>query len=239
MKEKINNFIKTIFNKKELIVSISSLFISFLYTIYNIIIGIINSSIFNGIISIYYLLLTVCNSILIYRIYRTKKSEKPYKITYIFIYIILFLLTISFIGPAILLLLNDNIFFLDTIYSIVCALFTTISMTFSIINYVKARKEDNENIKLLRLCNLISSLLSIIILQNILILTNGELDNDMFILSIFSTCIIILFIIVLIIISSVYKKVAEFCICSSAIFCYIINLLIKQRKQPSILVLLA
>ena len=209
MKEKINNFIKTIFNKKELIVSISSLFISFLYTIYNMIIGIINSSIFNGIISIYYLLLTICNSILIYRIYRTKNSEKPYKITYIFIYIILFLLTISFIGPAILLLLNDNIFLQDTIYSIVCALFTTISMTFSIINYVKARKEDNENIKLLRLCNLISSLLSIIILQNILILTNGELNNDMFILSIFSTCIIILFIIILIIIKFIFyiKKI--------------------------------
>ena len=205
----MNSFIKTILNKKELIVSISSLFISFLYTIYNMIIGILNYSIFNGIISIYYLLLTICNSILIYRIYRTKKSEKPYKITYIFIYIILFLLTISFIGPAILLLLNDNIFFLDTIYSIVCALFTTISMTFSIINYVKARKEDNENIKLLRLCNLISSLLSIIILQNILILTNGELDNDMFILSIFSTCIIILFIIVLIIIKFIFyiKKI--------------------------------
>ena len=209
MKEKINNFIKTIFNKKELIVSISSLFISFLYTIYNMIIGILNYSIFNGIISIYYLLLTICNSILIYRIYRTKKSEKPYKITYIFIYVILFLLTISFIGPAILLLLNDNIFFLDTIYSIVCALFTTISMTFSIINYVKARKEDNENIKLLRLCNLISSLLSIIILQNILILSNGELNNDMFILSIFSTCIIILFIIVLVIIKFIFyiKKI--------------------------------
>ena len=183
MKEKINNYIKTKFNKKELIVSISSLFISFLYTIYNMVIGILNYSIFNGIISIYYLLLTICNSILVYRIYRTKKSEKLYEITYIFIYIILFLLTISFIGPAILLLLNDNIFFLDTIYSIVCALFTTISMTFSIINYVKARKEDNENIKLLRLCNLISSLLSIIILQNILILTNGEFDNDMLILS--------------------------------------------------------
>ena len=168
----MNTFIKTILNKKELIVSISSLFISFLYTIYNMIIGILNYSIFNGIISIYYLLLTICNSILIYRIYRTKKSEKLYEITHIFIYIILFLLTISFIGPAILLLFNDYIFFLDTIYSIVCALFTTISMTFSIINYVKARKEDNENIKLLRLCNLISSLLSIIILQNILILSN-------------------------------------------------------------------
>ena len=209
MKERINNFIKTIFNKKELIVSISSLFISFLYTIYNMIIGILNYSIFNGIISIYYLLLTICNSILIYRIYRTKKSEKPYKITYIFIYIILFLLTVSFIGPAILLLLNDNIFFLDTIYSIVCALFTTISMTFSIINYVKARKEDNENIKLLRLCNLISSLLSIIILQNILILSNGELNNDMFILSIFTTYFIILPIIVLIIIKFIFyiKKI--------------------------------
>lgn len=209
MKKKINNYIKTIFNKKELIVSISSLFISFLYTIYNMVIGILNYSIFNGIISIYYLLLTICNSILVYRIYRTKKSEKLYEITYIFIYIILFLLTISFIGPAILLLLNDNIFFLDTIYSIVCALFTTISMTFSIINYVKARKEDNENIKLLRLCNLISSLLSIIILQNILILSNGELDNDMLILSIFSTCIIILFIIVLIIIKFIFyiKKI--------------------------------
>ena len=209
MKEKINNYIKTIFNKKELIVSISSLFISFLYTIYNMVIGILNYSIFNGIISIYYLLLTICNSILVYRIYRTKKSEKLYEITYIFIYIILFLLTISFIGPAILLLLNDNIFFLDTIYSIVCALFTTISMTFSIINYVKARKEDNENIKLLRLCNLISSLLSIIILQNILILSNGELDYDMLILSIFSTCIIILFIIVLIIIKFIFyiKKI--------------------------------
>ena len=75
------------------------------------IIGILNFSIFNVIISIYYLLLTICNSILIYRIYRTKKSEKPYKIMYIFIYIILFLLTIYFIGPAILLLLNDNIFY--------------------------------------------------------------------------------------------------------------------------------
>ena len=205
----MNSFIKTILNKKELIVSISSLFISFLYTIYNMIIGILNYSIFNGIISIYYLLLTICNSILIYRIYRNKKSEKLYEITHIFIYIILFLLTISFIGPAILLLLNDNIFFLDTIYSIVCALFTTISMTFSIINYVKARKEDNENIKLLRLCNLISSLLSIIILQNILILSNGELDNDMFILSIFSTYFIILFIIVLIIIKFIFyiKKI--------------------------------
>ena len=209
MKERINNFIKTIFNKKELIASLISLFISFLYTIYNMIIGIINYSIFNGIISIYYLLLAICNSILIYRIYKSKKSEKPYKIMYIFIHIILFLLTISFIGPAILLLLNDNIFFLDTIYSIVCALFMTISMTFSIINYVKARKEDNENIKLLRLCNLISSLLSIIILQNILILTNGELNNDMFILSIFSTCIIILFIIILIIIKFIFyiKKI--------------------------------
>ena len=134
------------------------------------VIGILNYSIFNGIISIYYLLLTICNSILVYRIYRTKKSEKLYEITYIFIYIILFLLTISFIGPAILLLLNDNIFFLDTIYSIVCALFTTISMTFSIINYVKARKEDNENIKLLRLCNLISSLLSIIFVSLILLI---------------------------------------------------------------------
>ena len=205
----MNSFIKTILNKKELIVSISSLFISFLYTIYNMIIGILNYSIFNGIISIYYLLLTICNSILIYRIYRNKKSEKLYEITHIFIYIILFLLTISFIGPAILLLLNDNIFFLDTIYSIVCALFTTISMTFSIINYVKARKEDNENIKLLRLCNLISSLLSIIILQNILILSNGELNNDMFILSIFTTCIIILFIIALIIIKFIFyiKKI--------------------------------
>ena len=205
----MNSFIKTILNKKELIVSISSLFISFLYTIYNMIIGILNYSIFNGIISIYYLLLTICNSILIYRIYRNKKSEKLYEITHIFIYIILFLLTISFIGPAILLLLNDNIFFLDTIYSIVCALFTTISMTFSIINYVKARKEDNENIKLLRLCNLISSLLSIIILQNILILSNGELDNDMLILSIFTTCIIILFIIALIIIKFIFyiKKI--------------------------------
>ena len=200
----MNSFIKTILNKKELIVSISSLFISFLYTIYNMIIGILNYSIFNGIISIYYLLLTICNSILIYRIYRNKKSEKLYEITHIFIFIILFLLTISFIGPAILLLLNDNIFFLDTIYSIVCALFTTISMTFSIINYVKARKEDNENIKLLRLCNLISSLLSIIILQNILILSNGELDNDMLILSIFTTCIIILFIIFLIIIKFIF-----------------------------------
>ena len=205
----MNSFIKTILNKKELIVSISSLFISFLYTIYNMIIGILNYSIFNGIISIYYLLLTICNSILIYRIYRNKKSEKLYEITHIFIYIILFLLTISFIGPAILLLLNDNIFFLDTIYSIVCALFTTISMTFSIINYVKARKEDNENIKLLRLCNLISSLLSIIILQNILILSNGELNNDMLILSIFTTCIIILFIIALIIIKFIFyiKKI--------------------------------
>ena len=56
------------------------------------VIGILNYSIFNGIISIYYLLLTICNSILVYRIYRTKKSEKLYEITYIFyLYYIIFI----------------------------------------------------------------------------------------------------------------------------------------------------
>ncbi|MDE7100910.1 MAG: hypothetical protein K2O05_03550, partial [Anaeroplasmataceae bacterium] len=101
-----------------------------------------------------------------------------------------------------LMVLNQKNVLMGLIPAIAMAAYTTFKITMAIINYKKTRKNDHLSIRALRIINMIDALVSILSLQNILIVVNGgSKAEDMMILSGVSSLVIILSILIIIIIS--------------------------------------
>lgn len=91
----------------------------------------------------------------------------------------LIILTIAMIAPAFLLVLDKRTYNLGLIPSIASAAYTTYSTAMSIVNMKKAKNTDSPIIKQIRLVNIVNTLMSILVLQNTLILANGRYTGDM------------------------------------------------------------
>lgn len=91
----------------------------------------------------------------------------------------LIILNIAMITPAFLLVLDKRTYNLGLIPSIASAAFTTYSITMSIVNMKTAKNTDSSIIKQIRSVNTINTLMSILVLQNALILANGGYTDDM------------------------------------------------------------
>lgn len=197
MMRRLFEYLKSDYERKTFIFAFVSAFISFAYASYNGVLGIIQKSIWNGSICIYYLLLLLIKTILI--VERERAFNEKRRKTIIFIsFILLIIITSAMFVPAILLIKNERAYDLGLIPAIAMAAYTTYSVTNSIINFSKAKYNDNQLVKQIITINIVSSLMSIIVLQNTLILANGELDKGMKTLSICSTFAIISSILILI-----------------------------------------
>ncbi|MGM9808203.1 MAG: hypothetical protein ACI31I_00590, partial [Bacilli bacterium] len=93
--------------------------------------------------------------------------------------------------------LDKRTYNLGLIPSIASAAYTTYSITMSIVNMKKAKKTDNPIINQIRLVNIINTLMSILVLQNTLILANGGYTDSMKQLSMISSVGIIVLIIII------------------------------------------
>ena len=109
----------------------------------------------------------------------------------------LIILTFVMIAPAILLVLDKRTYNLGLIPSIASAAYTTYNITMSIFNLKKAKNTDEPIIKQIRLVNLVNTLMSILVLQNTLILANGGYTDEMKILSMATSIGIIVLIIII------------------------------------------
>ncbi|MDY4857787.1 MAG: hypothetical protein SO232_04070 [Candidatus Onthovivens sp.] len=88
------------------------------------------------------------------------------------------------------------------------ATYKTFSLIMALINIKKSKQSKNELVKIIRLINTISVLMSIIVLQNTLILVNGGYSRTMEVVTIFTSCAIIATIF-LIIALSFYKYIKK------------------------------
>lgn len=147
-----------------------SVIINLIFALYNGVIGIIYQTSWNIAISIYYLLLFLIREVIII-------FYKKEKITYIVTSIFLFIINVSLIAPITLLVLNKKYVNMGVIPAIGVAAYTTYKIIMAIINYKKKYKENNLLVKQSIIVNLIDSIVSILTLQNTLILVNGEMDN--------------------------------------------------------------
>ena len=126
----------------------------------------------------YYVFLLLIKGILVFGITNKKAKSNQLRIVYT-TFIILIVMTIAMIAPAFLLLLDKRTYNLGLIPSIASAAYTTYSITMSIVNMKKAKNSDGPIIKQIRLVNIVNTLMSILVLQNTLILANGGYTDDM------------------------------------------------------------
>lgn len=176
-----------------------SALISFAYAVYNGAIGIINSSIWNGSICVYYLLLLVIKLLLVVG-NRKAYNEQRRNVVINVSFSLMFIVTLAMIAPATLLTLNKRTYSLGLIPAIAMAAYTTYSITMAIINFSKSKPNNNLLLNNIRIVNVIAALMSVIVLQNTLILANGAMEEGMQELSIYTTFAIIASILIILVI---------------------------------------
>lgn len=164
---------------------IISVLIPFLFASYNAILGFMYNTLWNKSIFIYYVLLVLVRLLLIS--FLKAKNNKLINFIYVISFIILILLNIALIIPSILMIRSLKPINIGSIPSIAMAAYTFYSITISIIEIKKYENDNNILFKQLKLVSLINAIVSILSLQNTLIIVNGEMNSKMITLSSVST----------------------------------------------------
>ncbi|MBR4270381.1 MAG: hypothetical protein IKQ31_01735 [Clostridia bacterium] len=167
-----------------------SFVITILFAVYNGFLGIYSHSIWNGSICVYYLFLIAIKFIILASEKTTKhiddikiKSQRREKVFFV-LSIIIIVMNLSLILPISLMVLNEKQVEYGLIAAIVFAVYATHKITMAIINYTKSRRYENLAYKQIRTINIIDAIISVLTLQNALIMVNdGSVSGDMFTLS--------------------------------------------------------
>lgn len=176
-------------------VSFVSALIGVSYTIFNGIMGVCYSSIWNGTICVYYVLLAIVRVILVRSMKReagtpeeiTEKRHRLYRRTHL----MLFSFNIVLVVPIAVMIQGEKSYTWGLIPSLAMASYTTYRVVMSIVHYSRAKRVDNILVRELRTINMLDTMVSVLILQNTLIITNrGTIAGDMKILSIISSTVI-------------------------------------------------
>lgn len=170
--------LKNDYNKRTVIFAFLSVLVIICFTVYNGILGFFYDSIWHIYIFVYYVFLLLIKGLLVFGILHKKIRNNQLIVVYI-TFIMLIILTIAMIAPAFLLVLDKRTYNLGLIPSIASAAYTTYSTAMSIVNMKKAKNTDSPIIKQIRLVNIVNTLMSILVLQNTLILANGGYTGDM------------------------------------------------------------
>lgn len=170
--------LKNDYNKRTVIFAFLSVLVIICFTVYNGILGFFYDSIWHICIFVYYVFLLLIKGLLVFGILHKKIRNNQLIVVYI-TFIMLIILTIAMIAPAFLLVLDKRTYNLGLIPSIASAAYTTYSTAMSIVNMKKAKNTDSPIIKQIRLVNIVNTLMSILVLQNTLILANGGYTGDM------------------------------------------------------------
>lgn len=210
MKKLIKDFFdvwNTDFNFKTFTSSALSSLLGLAFTIYNCFLGIYYSSIWNGTICIYYVLLAVVRGIIVSSQRKTDArhdksgTEHRRKIHFV-THIIIFIMNVSLIVPIATMINGDRTYDWGMIPAISIATYTTFRIVMAITHYSKSRKTDNILVKELRTVDFIDTLVAVLTLQNTMIIASaGKIAGNMKILSIITSTAIWLFIVTLSIIS--------------------------------------
>ncbi len=165
------------------LLAIISFAVSIVFLIYNFIVGVIYKLVWNFSVSFYYLLLMIIKGIILYGENKWKNLQpekirdnriKLFKIENVF----LILIDLILIAPVVLLLLEQkravNIGMIPTI---AIAAYTTYKIIIACVNYSRTKKSDNLAIHGLKIISLKEAIVSIITLQNTMVVVFGKVSD--------------------------------------------------------------
>ncbi len=196
---KIRSFLKS--RKKDyifktLVSSVISFSVTILFALYNGFLGIRLLSIWHGGICVFYLLLAAIRGIILLteknnKTRDDKQRSKCRQRTFIISAFLLLLLNLALILPVSLMVMFEKPVNMGLIPAIAMAAYTTYKITMASIHIQKQKRSNNILIAELRTINFIDALVSILTLQNTLIMVKQETNvNDMLVLSAISSAVI-------------------------------------------------
>lgn len=217
---KIKSFLKSwkkdyIF--KTLASSVVSFTVTIIFALYNGFLGIRLLSIWHGGICVFYLLLAAIRGIIL--LTEKNNSTRDYiqksecrQRTFIISAFLLLLLNLALILPISLMVVLKKPVNMGLIPAITMAAYTTYKITMASIHIQKQKRSNHILIVELRTINFIDALVSILTLQNTLIMVNQTKsnDNDMLVLSSISSAVIyaiIIFVTVRLLIKGLKKNI--------------------------------
>lgn len=158
--------------------------INIAFTVYNGVLGAVYHSAWNYSICVYYLLLSVVRSVVVYAQKsalktRTAADKDIQRRVYFRTHIALIFMNLTLIVPIAVMVRGERSYTLGKIPAIAMAAYTTYRITVGIMNFRKAQKHDNLLVKELRTINIIDALVAVLSTQNALIMSNGGQNKSM------------------------------------------------------------
>lgn len=190
------------YNFKTLINAAGSFFITAAFALYNGFLGICYSSVWNGCICVYYILLAVTRGMIPItekkNPSRAEKADAYRKRTFKITSVVILMMNLALVIPISLMVLNSRPVNMGLIPAIAMAAYTTYKVVIASINIKRMKRSSNILVRELRTINFIDALVSVLTLQNTLIIVNRtEESGDMFVLTAVSSAVIYLVILAL------------------------------------------
>ena len=188
-KPKFVNRWKTDYSFRMIIKTTVMFFITVAFAVYNGVLGGINSSIWNGAICVYYLLLAIIRGTiaLTERNLVGKPNDNQYAVRKKVFYstsIILIVQNFAIVVPIVMMIFFQREVNVGIITAIAIAVHTVYKVVVASVDLKKRKKSTNILVKEVTIINFIDALVSIMVMQNTLIMTMGEeKDPAMLILS--------------------------------------------------------
>ena len=169
---------KSDYDFKTLAGALGALSLTGLFALYNGYLGIRYRSLWYGTICIYYLILVLLRGLIVAAARKVPASSdtgtvKQRRRVYVVLAGLFLILNISLVVPVSLMVMQQKPVSFTLIPAITMAAYTTYKITMAAINLKRRKRASDDFIKLLRIVNFIDALVSILTLQNTLIMVNS------------------------------------------------------------------
>lgn len=172
---------KTDYDFKTVTAALASLFVTALFALYNGFLGVYRASLWHGSICVYYLVLVILRGIIISSRSRTDRSSTPERFRkriYITSAALLLLLNVCLIVPVSLMVVRQKPVDLTLIQAIAMAAYTTYKVIMASVNLKNRKRSVDSLVRLLRTISFIEALVSVLTLQNTLIMVNMKSESS-------------------------------------------------------------
>ena len=172
---------KNDYDFKTVTAALGSLFVTALFALYNGFLGIYNASLWHGSICVYYLVLVILRGMIISsrsRIERSGAPERLRKRVYITSAALLLFLNFCLVVPVSLMVVRQKPVNMSLIPAIAMAAYTTYKVVMASVNLKKRKRSADNLVRLLRTISFIEALVSVLTLQNTLIMVNMKGDGS-------------------------------------------------------------
>ena len=186
---------KTDYDFKTVAAASGSLAVTAIFALYNGFLGVYHASLWHGTICVYYLVLVILRGVIISARNRSARESDPVRFqikVYVASAALLLLLNICLVIPVSLMVIRLKPVNLSLIPAIAMAAYTTYKIIMASVHLKRRKRSSNSLIRLLRTINFIDALVSILSLQNTLIMVMKDESAEMLTLSAITSAAIML-----------------------------------------------